>query len=94
MLKEKKNSKMSLLIANTLNRTKSLVRKIEFLFPILNGIAFGGPNRDILFVVTPPNVNAPNSTEIEIYLPQLFALYTVTGLASIGFPTPERLALD
>lgn len=76
------------------NRTSTLVRKIEFPFPILNGMAFGGPHRDILYVLTPPNYITPFALNEEFFLNTTSSLYTVTALdGTAGFPTSKRLVL-
>lgn len=62
-----------------------MVNIIDFPAPVLNGLAFGGPRKDILYVVAAPDY-------FDIYSQQVVAdptntttsLYAVTGLGAVG----------
>lgn len=74
---------------------RSIVRIIDMGTKAISSVAFGGPNRDILFVLASSQIaNVLNFQPIEV-IPNGSSLYTVTGLCATGLkstrakiPTP------
>lgn len=64
------------ILSSYVRRTSTLVRTIEFPVQVLDNLAFGGPNRDILFVVVGP-----------IYYNQFFLANTTTVYYKHNFIT-------
>lgn len=65
-----------------------MVKIIKFPSPVLNGLAFGGPERNILYVVAAPNFENPFTLEvISEKTNTTTSLYMVTGLIAAGAPS-------
>lgn len=73
-----------------INRISSLVNIIEAPINGLNGIAFGGPYRDILFLVASMNVVNLNSSQ-RMQDTEGSALYMVTGVGAVATPSSRVL---
>lgn len=56
-----------------------------------SGVAFGGPNRDILFVTTQSKVIDNRSLEYVAEIIDGTSIYMITGLNATGMPYSRRL---
>lgn len=81
-------SDILILIFESFNRTSRLVKTIDFPSPVLNGVAFGGPKRNLLFVIASPDYVNPFTSEIIADPTNLTtSLYMITGLHATGAPS-------
>lgn len=70
-----------------IRRTKKVVRTIQLPAEIVTGVAFGGPNLDILFVTTASKAFALDSGRIvSNFSPASGTVYMIRGLGARGFP--------
>lgn len=62
-----------------------MVRTIDLPAPVLNGLAFGGPQKDILYVIAAPDYfNIYNQQVVADPTNTTTSIYTVTGLGAVG----------
>lgn len=76
------------------NRTKSLVKTIDMGIGGISGLAFGGPKRDILFVLASADVIDTTTGKPIDKITDGSSLYKITGLGVTGvksskFKIPE-----
>lgn len=65
-------------------RTSTVVNTINFPVKSLNGLAFGGPQHDILFVVASSNLLDITNSQVVGQVSNGSSLYMVTGLGAMG----------
>lgn len=62
-----------------------MVKTIDFPAPVLNGLAFGGPQKDILYAIAAPDFyNIYNQQVVADPTNTTTSLYAVTGLGAVG----------
>lgn len=71
-------------------RTSTLVKTIDFpkSTSVLNGVAFGGPQNDILYVIAASNNINPYTLQ-PIPNGNGSSIYTITGLNAVGTPSSQ-----
>lgn len=71
-----------------------MIKTISFPAPLINGLSFGGPQRDILFVAVAPDYLNPFTLEVVANPTNATtSIYALTGLGVAGYPT-QRLEIN
>lgn len=70
-----------------MSRTSTLVRTIDFSDPVLNGVAFGGHRRDILYTIVASDYVNPFTLEYIAEIRNGTAVYAIEGLGAKGAPS-------
>lgn len=70
-------------------RTKTLLKTIDLGLTGMDGLAFGGPNRNILFVTAAGNTVNTETAAIKPTGEKGGSLFMITGLGVTGEETPS-----